>query len=40
MYFFALNLEPDPGQSVDQRFIAGRRLIAEQILAELGVLKK
>ena len=40
VYFFAFNLEPDPGQFVDQRFIAGRRLITEQILAELGVLKK
>ncbi len=38
--FFALNLEPNPGVSVDQRFIASRRLITEQILTELGFLKK
>ncbi|WP_426059468.1 class D beta-lactamase [Hymenobacter sp. B1770] len=40
VYFFALNVEPNAGVPVDQRFIAGRRLITEQILTELGYLKK
>ncbi|HEX8506594.1 MAG TPA: penicillin-binding transpeptidase domain-containing protein [Hymenobacter sp.] len=40
VYFFALNLEPDPGLPADERFVAGRRIITEQILGELGLLKK
>lgn len=40
VYFFALNLEPDPGLPADERFTAGRRIITEQILTELGLLKK
>lgn len=38
VYFFALNLEPDPGLPADERFTAGRRRITEQILTELGLL--
>ncbi|WP_046246815.1 class D beta-lactamase [Hymenobacter terrenus] len=40
VYFFALNLEPAPGLPADERFTAGRRVITEQILTELGLLKK
>ncbi|WP_375434495.1 class D beta-lactamase [uncultured Hymenobacter sp.] len=38
-FYFALNAEPQPGRTVaDTKFVAGRRAITEEILAELNLL--
>jgi beta-lactamase class D len=40
VYFFALNLETAPGQAAGANFVTARRAIAEQILAQLRLLKR
>ncbi|UOQ71945.1 penicillin-binding transpeptidase domain-containing protein [Hymenobacter cellulosilyticus] len=38
VYVFALNAEPKDGKPADEKFMAGRQAIAEQILQEMALL--